>query len=389
MQDFIYNTPTKVFFGKEKYKQVGKIISDYGFKKIMLQYGKGSIKKTGLYDSVINSLTENGIEVIEVGGVEPNPKYSFVKNAIKVAKETKVELILAVGGGSVLDSCKATALGAKTEEDVWNFFIGKSVPKNALPVASILTISAAGSEMSSSAVITNEQLNVKKGCGTELNRCLFSILSPELTFSVSKYQTACGIVDMMTHTMERYFSVAPDTMLTDELSEALLRSIIKAGEIAIQNPTDYNARATLMWGSSLAHNGLTGCGRENYLAVHQLEHAVSGLYDEVSHGAGLAVLYPAWAEYVYKYNPDRFYKLFTNVFGAKGETKEQAIKNGIDKMREFFKKIGMPSSLSDFNIPKEKLEDLAIHCSKNKTITVKSYIPLGYKEVKEIFNLCF
>ena len=387
MLDFIYNTPTKVFFGKDKHKEVGKIISEYGYKKIMLQYGKGSIKKSGLYDEIISSLNEYNIEVVEMGGVEPNPKLSFVRDAIKVAKQTGVEMILAVGGGSVLDSSKFTALGAVTEEDVWNFALGKSTPKSALPVAVILTHSAAGSEMSSSAVITNEDEKVKKGCGTELNRCKFAILNPELTYTVSKYQTACGVVDMMTHTIERYFTPVPDTPLTDEISEALLRSIISAGKVAVQNPTDYEARATLMWGSSLAHNGLTSCGREGYLAVHQLEHAVSGLYDEVTHGAGLAVLYPAFIKFIYKYNPARFAKFFKNVFFAEGKTDEEIILSGIEKMQEFFKEIGMPTSLLDFNIGKEKVEELALHCSKNKTTFVKSYIPLGYEEMKEIFTL--
>ena len=389
MLDFIYNTPTKVFFGKDKHKEVGKIVSEYGYKKIMLQYGKGSIKKSGLYDEIISSLTEYNIEVVEMGGVEPNPKLSFVREAIKVAKETGVEMILAVGGGSTLDSSKYTALGAKTEEDVWNFAIGKSTPKDALPVAVILTHSAAGSEMSNSAVITNTELNYKKGCSTELNRCKFAILNPELTYSVSKFQTACGIVDMMTHTIERYFTPHAPTDLTDRLAEGLLKSIIIAGKKAIDNPTDYEARATLMWGSSLAHNGLTGCGRENYLAVHQLEHAVSGIYDEVAHGAGLAVLYPAFIKYIYKHNEERFAQFFRRVFDASGETDEAVVLGGIEKMQEFFAYIGMPSKLTDFNIGKDQATRLALHCSQNKTVSVKSYIPLGYEELKEIFELAF
>lgn len=388
MLNFIYSTPTKVFFGKDTQKQVGKILRDYGYTKIMMQYGKSSIKKSGLYDEVVASLNENGVNFVEMGGVEPNPKLEFVKEAITLAKSESVELVLAVGGGSVIDSCKATALGVKYEGDVWDIFSGKHVPTDALPTACILTHSAAGSEMSMSAVLTNLSLNMKKGCGTELNRCKFSILNPELTYTVGKYQTACGIVDMMSHTLERYFTVVPDTDLTDSISEAILKSIVKAGLVAIDNPTDYEARATLMWGSSLAHNGLTGCGRENFLAVHQLEHAVSGVFDEVPHGAGLAVLYPAWAKYVYKYNAKRFARLARNVWGVVESNDEICALKGIEEMQNFFIKIGMPSRLSEFNITKDSIEKFVEICTQNGKRTIKSYIPLDKKELTEIFELC-
>lgn len=388
MLNFIYNTPTKVIFGKDTHKQVGEVIAEYGYNKIMLQYGKGSIKKNGLYDEIMASLKQNNIEVVECGGVEPNPKVSFVRNAVRIAKENKVQMILAVGGGSVLDSSKATAIGAKTNVDIWDFFMGKDTPKDALPVGCILTISAAGSEMSNSAVLTNTEVNMKKGIGTEFNRCKFAILNPELTFSVSPYQTACGIVDMMTHTMERYFTNHPQTDLTDRIAESIIKSIVLAGEKLVSNPCDYDARATVMWASSLAHNGLTGCGRENYLAVHQLEHAVSGLYDEVAHGAGLAVIYPAWARYVYKYNPKRFAQFFRRVFDIQAKDDQEAALLGIEKMQRFFVKIGMPTRLSEFGIPK-RIYDLANACTYNGTREIKSYIPLTNKEISEIFESCF
>ena len=388
MLDFIYNTPTKVYFGKDTHKSVGKIIKELGYKKIMMQYGKASIKKSGLYDEVIFSLKENDVKVIEFGGVEPNPKLSFVRKAIELAKKEKVEFILAVGGGSSIDSAKTTALGVKAECDEWDFHIGKATPKDALPVGCILTHSAAGSEMSNSAVLTNTETNSKKGVSTQFNRCKFAILNPELTYSVSPYQTACGIVDMMTHTLERYFSVCEDTPLTDRISEGLLKAIISAGKTAIENPTDYDARATLMWGSSLAHNGLTGCGRENYLAVHQLEHAVSGIFDEVAHGAGLAVLYPAWAKFVLKNNPQRFALFARGVFDIVNDDDLIAGKLGIEKLSEFFVSLGMPTKLSEFGIKESDIDALALNCSHFKTRVVKSYIPLGYEEVKEIFNSC-
>lgn len=389
MLDFIYNTPTTVYFGKDKHLLVGKIISELGYNKIMLQYGKGSIKKSGLYDVIMASLAKHNISVVEMGGVEPNPKVEFVREAIKIAKKENVQMILAVGGGSVIDSSKYTALGAKSECDVWDFPMGKVQPKDALPVGCILTISAAGSEMSSSAVLTDLSVNKKKGCSTEYNRCKFAICNPELTYSVSKYQTACGIVDIMAHTMERYFTLFPDTPLTDRISESILKSVIEAGKIAIENPNDYDSRATLMWASSLSHNGLTGCGRENFLAVHQLEHAVSGEYDNVAHGAGLAVLFPAWAKYVYKYNIARFAMFARNVWGVNLDDDIKAAEQGIEEMAKFFKSIGMPTRLSEFGIEQGKEERLADLCTNNKTRTIKNYIPLGFKEVKEIFESCY
>lgn len=388
MLDFIYNTPTKVFFGKGGEKKIGEIVSSYGFKKIMLQYGKSSIKKSGLYDTIMDSLTNAGVTVVEKGGVEPNPKLSFVNEAIALAKKEKVEMILAVGGGSVIDSSKFTAIGAVCEDDVWDFAMGVKTPEKALPVGCVLTISAAGSEMSSSAVITNTEKSIKKGLGSELNRCLFAVMNPELTYSVSKYQTACGIVDIMSHTMERYFTPIPETNLTDSISESILRAVIKAGKQAIVNPCDYEARAELMWASSLSHNGLTSCGRRGFLAVHQLEHALSGIYDEVAHGAGLAVLFPAWARYVYKADVKRFERFAKEVWRVEGDTPEQTAKLGIEAMADYFKSIGMPSTLAELNISKEKASELSNHCTFNKTKTIQSTITLGYEEIKEIFQSC-
>ena len=388
MFDFTYYTPTKVHFGKEKHKDVGKIISEYGYKKIMMQYGMGSIKKSSLYDDVMSSLNEHGIEVVKMGGVEPNPKLDFVREAVKIAKKEKVELILAVGGGSVLDSSKYTAMGAKSDCDVWDFAMQKEEIKDALPVGCILTIAAAGSEMSSSAVITNMELNMKKGCGSEFNRCKFAICNPELTYSVSKYQTACGVVDIMAHTMERYFTVCEDTDITDRISESILKATINAGKVLMENPNDYDARANMMWASSVSHNGLTSCGRINALAVHQLEHALSGEFDHIAHGAGLAVLFPAWAKYVYKHNIKRFAQFARRVWDCTNEDDEKAALCGIEKMADFFKEIGMPSRLSEFNIDDSCIDRLATLCTFNKTRTVKSYVELDYDVIKEIFKSC-
>ena len=389
MLDFMYYTPTKVFFGKDKHKEVGKIIKEYGYTTIMLQYGKGSIKENGLYDQIMKSLNDNGIKVIEMGGVEPNPKLSFVRQAIKVARENNVELILGVGGGSVIDSCKYTASGAKNDCDVWDFPSRKNSPTDALPVGCILTISAAGSEMSSSAVITNTELNMKRGYNSDFNRCKFAICNPELTYTVNKYQTACGIVDIMAHTMERYFTVCEPTDLTDRIAESILISVIKAGKTLMENPNDYEARATIMWASSLSHNDLTGCGRENALAVHQLEHALSGEFDHIAHGAGLAVLFPAWAKYIYKYKAERFAQFARRVWDVNEDDDEKAAKDGIEKMAEYFGSIGMPLQLREFGIENTAMETLAELCTFGKQRTVKNYIELDFDRIKEIFESCY
>ena len=388
MRDFIYFTPTKVFFGKGKENEVGEIIKGYGFNKIMMQYGRSSIKENGLYDRVMTSLKANGIEVVEMGGVEPNPKLDFIRKAVEVAKEERVELILAVGGGSVIDSSKFTALGAANDFDVWDLPMGKAQPKTALPVGCILTLAAAGSEMSASAVMTNMKESLKKGFGSELNRPLFSICNPELTYTVNKYHTACGITDIMAHTMERYFFPCEDTPLTDRVAEAVLRSVIEAGTVLINDPENYKARAAMMWGSSLSHNGLTGCGRENALAVHQLEHALSGEFDHIAHGAGLAVLFPAWARYVYKANIPRFAQFARRVWEVVESDDEKAAILGIEEMAKYFESIGMPSRLRDFGIENcsERLADL---CSFGKTRVVNSYIPLDFDTVKNIFESCY
>ncbi len=289
MQNFTFHTPTKIFFGRDTEKQIGEIIKSYGFSKVLFHYGSGSIKKSGLYDTVIRSLQEHGIDFVELGGVEANPKLSLARKAAELARSEQVELILAVGGGSVLDSAKAAA-------------------------GTILTLSASGSEMSDSCVITNEDGWLKRGFNAPCNRPLFSIMNPELTYTVSRYQTGCGIVDIMMHTLERYFSLNGENPLTDAMAEGLLRTVIQAGKTAIENPRDYEARAALMWAGSLSHNGLTGCGKQFVMRCHQLEHELSGAYDRIAHGAGLAVLFPAWAKYIFRENLPRFAQYAANVW---------------------------------------------------------------------------
>lgn len=388
MLNFEYYTPTKVFFGKAREKQTGEIIADYGYKKIMLIYGQSSIKKIGLYDTVVASLKNHNIDFIEMGGVEPNPKIEFIRDAIKFAKAEGVELILAVGGGSVIDAAKYTALGAVSDCDVWDFVVGRQKPQSALPVGCVLTIAAAGSEMSWSAVVSDMSLNMKRGLASDLIRPLFAICNPELTYTVSPYQTACGISDILAHTMERYFTPCDPVDITDSIAESIMRSVINAARVVMQKPDDYDARANIMWASSLSHNNLTGCGRINSLPVHQLEHALSGEYDHVAHGAGLAVLFPAWARYVYMNNIPRFAQFARNVWGIKDIDDKIAAEKGIDAMYCFFKEIGMPSSLADFDISADAVNRLTELCTFGGTRKISSVIELGDNDIRCIFNMC-
>ena len=321
MENFIYNTPTRVYFGKGQEDNLGEILKSYGIKKVLFHYGKGSIKKSGLYDKVINQLKASKIDFVELGGVEPNPKLSLVLKGVKIAKEENIDLILAVGGGSVLDSAKSIAVGAKVDFSPWLFSIGEKKATSHVPVGAILTIAASGSDMSNSCVITNDETKEKRGFASEENRCLFSILNPELTYTVSPYQTACGITDIMMHTLERYFSKGSETPLTDNIALGLLKATVDAGKIVMKDPTNYEARATLFWANSLSHNTLTGIGRNFIMSVHQLEHEVSGMFDNVSHGAGLAVLWPAWAKLSFKGAPERFLRYSYEVMGDRKSTR--------------------------------------------------------------------
>jgi len=391
MQNFEFCTPTRIIFGKDTHKNVGSIIKEYGFSKILLHYGLGSVKKTGLYDDIVLSLREAGISFAELGGAEPNPKLSLVRKGVEIARSEGAELVLAVGGGSAIDSAKLIALGTVNDCDPWELITRETVPCGALPVATVLTLAASGSEMSASCVITNEDGMLKRGLGSEFNRPLFSICNPCLTYTVSPYQTACGIVDIMMHTLERYFTVSEPFMITDEMAEGVLRTVMHSGKTAMQNPSDYEARANLMWAGSLSHNGLTHAGTEFFMGCHQLEHELSGMYDEVSHGAGLSVIYPAWAKYIYKYNPSRFAKLAVNVCGInpEGKSDEQVAYEGIEFMEDYFKSIGMPVRISELgiNVTDDAISEMSEKCTFFGRRTLKDYVPLGKEEIASIYRL--
>ena len=315
MKNFIYETPTKVYFGKGEEQKVGRLVAQYRPKKVLLHYGGKSAEESGLLSVVRKSLSDENIPFVELGGVVANPELPLVREGIALCLAQGVDFVLAVGGGSVMDSAKDIANGAANPQvDVWDFSMGRAVPEKTLRKGCILTLAAAGSEMSNSCVISNPQTGEKRGYNCSANRMDFAIENPELTYTVPPYQTACGAVDIAMHTIERYFCPGSDTYLTDAIAEAVIKSVMKAGSDCLKDPRNYEARANMMWASSLAHNGLTQCGREVQLAVHQLEHEVSGMYPKVAHGAGLAALWCSWARYVYSANIPRWLQYASHIW---------------------------------------------------------------------------
>lgn len=389
MRNFEFCTPTRVVFGKDTQKQVGELIHEYGYKKVLIHYGGGSVIRTGLLKQVTDALDVKGIGYVLFGGVVPNPTLSLAKEGIGICLAEKVDFILAVGGGSVIDSAKCIADGAANPElDVWKFFTREEVIAKALPVGVILTLSATGSEMSNSCVITNEDGGLKRGLSSQWHRPLFAICNPELTYTVSKFQTGCGTVDIMMHTLERYLCSDKDTPLTDRIAEALLKSVAEAGRIADQEPENYEARATLMWASSLSHNNLTGLGRDYFMQVHQMEHELSGMYPKIAHGAGLSALFCTWARYVCPDNVNRFAQLAVRVWGLdmNFEDPMRTALSGIDAFESYFKSLDMPVSLHELGVEEDKLEEMAEKCTfygKRRLAGIREF---GKDEILEVYK---
>ena len=368
MFHFNYYAPTQVVFGKGTEEKTGELVKAQNCKKVLIHYGSGSVKRTGLLDRVKQALEKEKIAYTELGGVVPNPRLFLVKEGIELCKKEGVDFILAVGGGSVIDSAKAIGYGVANDGDVWDFYSHKRNAEGCLPIGVILTISATGSEMSDSSVITNEDGWIKTGYHSEYCRPKFAIMNPELTMTLPDYQTACGCTDILMHTMERYFTQGENMELTDSIAEALMRTVIENTKILKENPKDYNARAEVMWAGSLSHNGLTGCGNGgNDFATHALEHELGGMYD-VANGAGLAALWGSWARYVYKEIPERFHKFAVRVMGLEdtGDAEEMAV-HGIEAMEAFFREIKMPTNLRELGLTpsEEELKELAHKCSLN------------------------
>ena len=390
MKDFIYYAPTEVVFGKESEQHVSGLVKKYGGHKVLVHYGGGSAKKSGLLDKVCDQLKQKSIDFLLLGGVVPNPRLSLVHHGIELCRKEGVDLILAIGGGSVIDSSKAIAYGVPYEGDVWDFFCGKNKPVSALPVGCVVTNPASGSEMSDSCVITNEATKDKRGYSSQLGRCKFAVSNPERTFTLPPYQTAAGVADIMMHTMERYFSNDMDMDLTECIAEALLRTMIKSAYKVMANPQDYQARAQIMWGGSLAHNGLTECGMQRDWACHKLEHELSGMFD-ITHGAGLTVIWPIWARYVYKSNVERFVKFAVNVMGVENDftNPEGTALRGIEAMEQFYRDIKMPLTMKELlgrEVLEEEIVELVRKCSDNGNKTIGSLRLLDSADISFIYR---
>ncbi|MCI5774772.1 MAG: iron-containing alcohol dehydrogenase [Erysipelotrichaceae bacterium] len=387
MNNFEFYAPTKIYFGKNEEEKIADIILSAGYKKILIHYGGQSAIKSGLLNKVCNLLTAKNIEYVRLGGVIANPVLSKVNEGIALCKKEKVDFILAVGGGSVIDSAKAIAVGAKEEQDVWEHFAKKTPIHDALAVGCILTIAAAGSEMSNSSVITNEDGGYKRSIKSDLIRCQFSILNPELTYTLPAYQTASGCVDIMLHTLERYFSDVSQLELKDEFAEGLLRNVVKYALLLKHDPSNYQARAEIMWASTMSHNDTTGTGGDGDWACHQLEHELSGKYG-VAHGAGLAAVWGSWARYVYKTNIQRFVRYANKVWNIEKENDEATALAGIVATEEFFKQIDMPITITEllgYQLTNEEIDELAFKCSYEKTRMIGKFKKLDIEDIRLIY----
>lgn len=390
LKDFNFYAPTRVVFGREAEQKIGQLVKSCGAQKVLIHYGGGSAERSGLLSVVREQLKAVGIPFVELGGVVPNPLLSKVNEGIALCRRENVDFLLAVGGGSVIDSSKAIGYGVPYNSDVWDFWDGKSIPTQCLPIGVVLTIPAAGSEMSSSCVITKDEGLVKRGINSDLCRCRFAVMNPERTYTLPPYQTAAGATDIMMHTMERYFSKYEDMTLTDAISEALLRTVKDAALVVMDNPKDYRNRAQIMWAGSLAHNDLTECGTEKDFATHRLEHELSALFG-VTHGAGLAAIWPSWARYVMQKHVSRFVQFAVNVMGIVNDFAypEETAERGIQALEQWYQKIGMPTNIHELlgrEITDEEISVMVEKCSRGGTITLGAMEVLTAEDMRRIYE---
>ena len=389
MIDFNLQIKTKLYFGPDKEDLIGDILSDEKVQRVLIIIGEGSVKKNGLLTKVITKIEAKNIKYFLLEGVRPNPTVDFVRENIYQVRDFQPDFILAIGGGSVIDTAKLIACVYDYDGNVFDFNSHKAKPTKALPVGVILTISAAGSEMSTSCVIQDDRTGKKAGFNSDLVRPVFAIENPKLTYSVSPYQTACGIVDIMMHTLERYMQPSSENEPADGFAESLLKSVIKAGQKVMKNPEDYESRAVLMLMSSLSHNGLTNIGKPFGMPVHQLEHGLSGMYKTIAHGAGLAVLWPAWAKYYVQYDVDKFDQYARNVWNSQNPDKVENALQGIKLTEEFFRYIGMPSRLMEFKVGAIDIDGLITRLTDNGTRVVAHPVkPLDGEVARIIYNSC-
>lgn len=390
MKNFTLYTPTRIVFGKEVEKETGRLAKEQGASKVLIVYGGGSIIKSGLLKSVQKSLQKEGIAYTELAGVKPNPRMSLAREGVEKAISFGADLILAVGGGSSIDTAKAIAIGAANEGiDLREFWSGKEAITKVLPVGAVLTIATAGSEMSDSAVLTNEETGKKGGVNTDLVRPRFAVMNPELTYTLPKYQLTCGIVDIFMHTIERYFTPEDGNELTDEIAEGLLRTLIRNGLKAVEQPKDYDALSEIMWCGSLSHNNLTGLGRPKDFACHKLGHEIGGMFDE-AHGATLSAVWGSWARYVYQLDIERFANYGKKVWNIELDKAEEAAIAAIEKTEEFFRALDMPVSIGELSIgvqPDEVLKKMAESATKGGTVKLGCFKRLDMQDMYEIYKI--
>lgn len=390
MDNFDFYSPTYFAFGDGQEKRAGELVRRFGGSRVLIVTGGGSVHRNGAFDAIASSLDEAGIPYMELSGVQPNPRSSKVYEGIELCRREGLDFLLAVGGGSAIDTAKAIGVGVPYQGDFWDFFCLKAQPTATLPVATVLTISAAGSEGSNSCVITKDEGMLKWSMNLDLIRPKFSILNPKYTCTLPAYQTASGAVDMMSHICERYFTNTTDVALTDRLCEALLRTIIEAAPRAIADPNDYAARADLMWAGMLAHNNSCGIGRVQDWASHQIEHELSSFYD-CAHGAGLAVVTPAWMEYVYRHDITRFAQFAVRVFGCEMNfvNPEATALEGIQRLREFFRSLGMPVTFAEIGAKAEDIPDMVAHrAQKPNGFPFGNFVKIHPDDMTEICRLC-
>lgn len=390
MQNFVYYAPTEVIFGKGVEADTGRAAKKWGATRVLLVYGGGSVRKSGLLQRIQQALEDENIYWEELGGVKPNPRLSLAEEGVQRALDMRADFILAVGGGSVIDTAKGIAHGtANPGVKLWDIWTQKTALEKSLPVGVVLTIAAAGSEMSDSAVLTNEETGRKQGLSTPFNRVKFAVMNPELTYTLPKYQITCGIVDIMMHTLDRYFTHSKGNEMTDEIAEALLRTVIRNGRKAMENPKDYDAFSELMWCSSLSHNGITGLGAEKDFAPHKIGHELSAKYD-VAHGASLSAVWEAWAEYVYMEKPARFALYARKVWGISEEDDIETARKGIQATVEYFRSLHMPVSIGELEtgiLKEEELLDMARRATGNDSFTVAKFKELHQQDVLEILRM--
>ena len=387
MDNFVFRNPTRILFGRDTEDAVGEETAKYA-RKVLIHYGGGSILKSGLFERVVESLRQAGVSYVELGGVQPNPRLSLVQEGIRLCREHGVELILAVGGGSAIDSAKAIAMGVPYDGVVWDFYAGRKRPFDALPVATVLTIPAAGSEASDSSVITNEDGWYKRGCTSELLYPVFSVLNPERMFTLPAFQVACGAADIMAHMMEHYFTNTRNVETIDRIIEGTLRTVIHNVPRFLANPSDYDAAAEIMWSGTLAHNNVMSTGRVGDWASHEIEHELSGIYD-VAHGAGLATVFPAWMKYVFRHDINRFAQYAERVWGVEANhwNREETVTEGIRRQVAFYRSIGLPVTLAELGAGEDRIAEMADKATAGDTRTLGQFVKLKKHDVVAILEL--